>query len=131
MVMVVSVVETNSKEMLWIPAASRGEEILRRKRIVPGNPMLLTDDQILIGSSYYDIVQHRRCLMLRRLTCQKKTMISDVIDYETYGISYDDIEDAVRYHEEDPSRESYRISPLIESKLRAQLDAVPEEFLHE
>jgi hypothetical protein len=129
--MVVSVVETNSMEMLWIPAASGGEEILKRKRIVPGNPMLLTDDQILIGSSYYDIVQHGRCLMLRRLTCHMKIMISDVIDYETYGITDVDIEDAVRYQEEDPYRECYRISPLIESKLRAQLDAVPEEFLRE
>jgi hypothetical protein len=93
--------------------------------------MLLTDDQILIGSSYFDIVQHNRCLTLRRLTCQKRIMISDTIDFETYGISYDDIEDTVRYHEEDPFRESYRISPLIERKLRAQLDAVPDEFLRE
>lgn len=129
--MVVSVIETSPTEMLWIPAASRGEEILKRKRIVPGNPMLLTDDQILIGSSYFDIVQHNRCLALRRLTCQKRITISDTIDFETYGITYDDIEDAVRYHEEDPFRESYRISPLIERKLRAQLDAVPEDYLRE
>lgn len=99
--MVVSVIETNTTEMQWIPAAPRGEEILKRKRIVPADPMLLTDDQIPIGSSSYDIVQHRRCLLLRRLSCHEDITIFDFIDNDTYGITDDDIDDAVRYQEGD------------------------------
>jgi hypothetical protein len=78
----------------------------------------------LIGSSYYYIrAEHERLSLCRIVPGAGKVFFHEIVSHEDYGISDDDIEEAVN---EDPGRFSingyHPISDHIEAKLRATID---------
>ena len=77
-----------------------------------------------IGSSYYYIRDEgEKCSLCRILPGGGKIFFHEVVDHEKYGISEDEIEQAVHYDTGQFSVEGYHpISPHIESKLRVIID---------
>ena len=80
--------------------------------------------EAFIGSSYYYILADDRVSSLYRLTASGGTLYSvQTVDYPSYGISEEDLEDAVRESEEEPELlHHYHINAHIEKKLRSLLD---------
>jgi hypothetical protein len=78
----------------------------------------------LIGSSYYYIEADEKGSSLRRLTCSGGCLYSiEAVEYSRYGISGDEMDDAVRESCEEPEIPNhYCINVHIEKKLRTLLD---------
>ena len=80
--------------------------------------------EAFIGSSYYYLIADDRRSSLFRLTASGGTLYSvQMVDYSSYGISEEDLEDAVRESAEEPEiLNHYPINAHIEKKLRTLLD---------
>jgi len=78
----------------------------------------------LIGSSYYYIrTQKDRTYLCRILPGAGKLFFHEIVDHEKYGISEDDLEEAVSLGEGSFSTPGYfPVSGHIETKLRVILD---------
>ncbi len=83
------------------------------------------DRRALVGRSYYYIRAGYGSNALYRLVIGGGGIYSDEpVDHYSYGISWDDLDDSVRIGQELPRVPGcYCISPLVEKKLRALLDA--------
>ncbi len=83
------------------------------------------DRHALVGRSYYYIRARYGANSLYRLVLGGGGIYSDEpVDHHSYGISWDDLDDSVRLGNELPGIPGcYCISPLVEKKLRALLDA--------
>ncbi len=117
--------------MLKSLTRDRNEEYLSREPlseipdILQGLSEMESDRRALVCRSYYYIRAGYGSNALYRVAIGGGGVYSDEpVDHYSYGISWDDLDDSVRLGQELPRAPGcYCISPLIEKKLRALLDA--------